>query len=130
MHGQESSRIASLERVHNLAVMARMLLNGESRFFSVCDVNGLGVAKRSPATTATLEACQRPSSHGGQTSATESWKVLTLSSLACVEILFVAIIVDLTAPVYSFQARRPPRGCRWHSYSCNQLQCRESGFVQ
>jgi hypothetical protein len=27
----------------------------ESRFFSVCDVNGLGVAKTSPATTAALE---------------------------------------------------------------------------
>jgi hypothetical protein len=44
--------LASLERVHTLAVMARILLNAESRFFSVCDVNGLGAAKRSPATTA------------------------------------------------------------------------------
>ena len=56
IQGQWSSRIASLERVHNLGVMARMLLNGESRFLSVCDVNGLDVAKRSPATTSTLEA--------------------------------------------------------------------------
>jgi hypothetical protein len=48
--------MARLERAHNLDVMARMLLNGESRFFSICDVNGLGVAKRSRATTATLEA--------------------------------------------------------------------------
>jgi death-on-curing protein len=56
IQGEWSSTIASLERVHNLGVMARMLLNGESRFFSGCDVNGLGVAKRSPATTSTLEA--------------------------------------------------------------------------
>jgi len=110
--------------------MARMLLNGESRFFCVCDINGLGVAKRSPATTSTLEARQRPSSHRGQTSATELRKVPTLSSLGCVEIVLVAIIVDPTAPVYSFQARRPATRMPLALPLLQQLQCRDSGFVQ
>ena len=56
IQGEWSSRIVSLERVHNLGVMARMLLNGESRFLFGYDVNGLGVVKRSPGTTCTLEA--------------------------------------------------------------------------
>src|SRR5262245_32445669 len=107
--------------------MARMLLNGESRFFCVCDINGLGVAKRSPATTSTLEACQGPSSHRGQTSTTELRKVPTLSSLGCVEILLVAIIVDSTAPVYSFQARRPATKMPLALPLLQQLQCRDSG---
>ena len=110
--------------------MARMLLNGKSRFFSVCDVNGLDVAKRSPATTSTLEAGQRLSSHRDQTRATELRKVLTLSSRACVEILFVAISVDLTALAYSFQARRPPTRMPLPLLLLQQLQCRDSGFVQ
>jgi hypothetical protein len=53
---QWSARIAGLGRAHNLDVTARMLLYGESRFLFVCDVKRLGVAKRSPATTFTLEA--------------------------------------------------------------------------
>ena len=92
--------------------MARMLLNGESRFLSVCDVNGLGVAKRSPATTSTLEARQRLSSNRGQTGGTESRKVSTLSSLDVRDRVLIAIIADPTAPVYSFQARRPPTRMR------------------
>ena len=92
--------------------MARMLLNGESRFLSVCDVNGLDVAKRSPATTSTLEAGQRLSSHRGQTGGTESRKVSTLSSLDVRDRVLIAIIADPTAPVYSFQARRPPTRMR------------------
>ena len=43
------------------------------------------------------------------------------SSLACVEILFVAISVDLTALAYSFQARRPPTDADCHSYCCNNF---------
>src|SRR5215831_12350571 len=88
--------------------MARMLLNGESRFLSVCDVNGLGVAKRSPATTSMLEARQRLSSHRGQTGGTESRKVSTLSSLDVRDRVLIAIIADPTAPVYCAGHRR---GC-------------------
>jgi len=44
------------DHAHNLDVTARMLLYGESRFLSVCDFKRLGVAKRSPTTTFTLEA--------------------------------------------------------------------------
>src|SRR5262245_64439870 len=46
------------------------------------------------------------------------------------EIVLVAIIADPTAPVYLFQPRRPstrmPRGLPL----LQQLQCRDSGFVQ
>jgi hypothetical protein len=94
-----------------------MLLNGESRFFSVCDVNGLDVAKRSPATTSTLEAGQGLSSHRGQTSATESRKVPTYRPWMF-EIVLIAIIADPTAPVYSFQARRPPTRMPWGLSRC------------
>src|SRR5215831_943858 len=92
--------------------MGRMLLNGESRFFSTCDVNGLDGAKRSPATTSTLEAEQRLSSHRGQTSATiaESFHAIVPWMF---EIVLIAIIADPTAPVYSFQARRPPTRMPW-----------------
>jgi hypothetical protein len=103
---------------------------GESRFFSGCDVNGLGVAKRSPATTSALEARQRPSSHRGQLSATELRKITTLSSLECVAIVLIAIIVESTAPVYSFEARRPPTSMPRGLPLLQQLQCRDSGFVQ
>jgi hypothetical protein len=67
--------------VHNLGVMAQMLLNGESRFFPVCDVNGLGVAKRALVDNLYVRSVTRPSSHRGQSSATELRKVPTLSSL-------------------------------------------------
>jgi hypothetical protein len=52
---QWSATIARLGHAHNLDVTARMLLYGESRFLSVCDFKRLGVAKRSPTTTFTLE---------------------------------------------------------------------------
>jgi len=64
------------------------------------------------------------------TRATELRKVLTLSSLACVEILFVAISVDLTALAYSFQARRPPTRMPLPLLLLQQRQCRDNGFVQ
>jgi len=51
VQGKSSSTIASLERVHNFGVMARMLLNGESKFLVLCAINGLGVAEKSLVTT-------------------------------------------------------------------------------
>src|SRR5262249_48344121 len=119
-----------LERAHNLGVMARMLLNGESRFFSVCDVNGLDVAKRSPGTTSTLEAGQRLSSHRGLTRGTESRKAPALSSLDVRDRMLIAIIADPTAPVFSTHARRPPTRMPRGLPLLQQLQCRDSGFVQ
>jgi hypothetical protein len=44
--------------------------------------------------------------------------------------LFVAIIVDLTAPASSFLARRPPTRMPLALLLLQQLQCRVSGFVQ
>ena len=127
---QWSATIARLGRAHNLGVMARMLLNGESRFFSVCDVNGLDVAKRSPGTTSTLEAGQRLSSHRGLTRGTESRKAPALSSLDVRDRMLIAIIADPTAPVYSTHARRPPTRMPRGLPLLQQLQCRDSGFVQ
>ena len=46
------------------------------------------------------------------------------------EIVLVAIIVDPTAPVHSFQARRPPTRMLRGLPLLQQLQCRDSGFVQ
>src|SRR5262249_49477317 len=47
------------------------------------------------------------------------------------EIVLIAIIADPTALVYSFQARRPPtRMPRGTLALLQQLQCRNSGFVQ
>jgi len=106
-----------------------MLLYGESRFLSVCDFKRLGVAKRSPTTTFTLEARQRPSSHRGQTRATELGKVAMLLC-GCVEIVLLAITAYPTAWVYAFQACRPPTGMLVDSQFCNKLRCRDSGFVQ
>jgi hypothetical protein len=42
----------------------------------------------------------------------------------------IVIIVDPTAPVYSFQARRPPTRMPLALPLLQQLQCRASGFVQ
>jgi hypothetical protein len=116
--------IARLNREHNFDGMARMLQNGESRLLSACAVNGLGVAERSPMTTSALEAWQRPS-----TSTTELQKVAPRSSLRCVEMLLVAIIVDPTAPVCSFDGRHLPTAERPLPLP-QQFQCRASGFVQ
>jgi hypothetical protein len=44
--------------------------------------------------------------------------------------VLVAIIVDPTAPVYSFQARRPATRMPLALPLLQQLQCRDSGFVQ
>ena len=63
---------------------------GESRFLSVCDFKRLGVAKRSPTTTFTLEAC---SSHRGQTRATELGKVAMLLC-GCFEIVLLDRLSD------------------------------------
>ena len=46
------------------------------------------------------------------------------------EIVLVAVIVDPTAPVYSLQARRPPTRRPRGFPPVQQLQCRDSGFVQ
>jgi hypothetical protein len=46
------------------------------------------------------------------------------------EIVLVAVIVDPTAPVYSLQARRPPTRMPRGFPPVQQLQCRDSGFVQ
>ena len=79
------------------------------------------MAKRSPATTSTLEAGQRLLSHRGQTSAAESRKVPTYRPWMF-EIVLIAIIADPTALVYSFQARRPPtRMPRGLSHCCNNF---------
>ena len=43
-------------------------------------------------------------------------------------IVLIAIIVDPTAPVYSFQARRPPTRMQLALPLLQQLQCRASGF--
>ena len=72
----------------------------------------------------------RPSSQRGQSSATELRKVPTLSSLGCVEIVLVTVIADPTGSVYSFQARRPPRRMSLALPLLQELQCRDSGFVQ
>ncbi|MGZ3361011.1 MAG: hypothetical protein ACXU84_16920, partial [Xanthobacteraceae bacterium] len=45
-------------------------------------------------------------------------------------IVLVAIIADPTAPVYSFQARRPPRRITLALALLQELPCRDSGFVQ
>jgi hypothetical protein len=42
----------------------------------------------------------------------------------------IAIIVESTAPVYSFEARRPPTRMPRGLPLLQQLQCRDSGFVQ
>jgi hypothetical protein len=44
--------------------------------------------------------------------------------------VLIAIIIDPTAPVYSFQARRPPTRMPLALSLLQQLQCRASGFVQ
>jgi T5SS/PEP-CTERM-associated repeat protein len=44
--------------------------------------------------------------------------------------VLIAIIVDPTAPVYSFRARRPPTRMPLALPLLQQLQCRASGFVQ
>jgi len=48
--------------------------------------------------------------------------------LGCTEMLLVAIIVDPTALVYSFEAPADRR--RLLALSLQQIQCRTSGFVQ
>jgi hypothetical protein len=72
---QWSSRIARLERAHNLDVMARMLLYGESRFLSGCDFKRLRAVRTSPETTSAFRARQQPSSRRRQVSATGLRKV-------------------------------------------------------
>ena len=72
----------------------------------------------------------RPSSQRGQSSGTELRKVPTLSSLGCVEIVLVTVIADPTGSVYSFQAPRPPRRMSLALPLLQELQCRDSGFVQ
>jgi hypothetical protein len=72
---------------------------------------------------------QRPSSHRGQTRATELGKVAMLL-FGCVEIVLLAITAYPTASVYSFQACPPPTGMLVDSQFCNKLRCRDSGFVQ
>src|SRR6266404_7299550 len=54
----EFSKNLGLEYVHNFGVMARVLLNGESRFLSSCDFKELRVIKRARFTTSTLPASQ------------------------------------------------------------------------
>src|SRR5258707_8398505 len=78
--------------MHNLGGMARLLLNGESRLLTLCTVNGLGVAEKSLVTTPARDARSRPSA-----SVTDLQKGARASSLGCVEVLLVAIIVDPTA---------------------------------
>jgi hypothetical protein len=56
-------------------------------------------------------------------------KVAPRSSLRCVEMLLVAIIVDPTAPVCSFDGRHLPTAERPLPLP-QQFQCRASGFVQ
>ena len=46
--------------MHNFSVMAQVLLNGESRFLSLCDFKELGVAKRSRSTTSARSALRQP----------------------------------------------------------------------
>ena len=112
--------------MHNLGGMARLLLNGESRLLTLCTVNGLGVAEKSLVTTPARDARSRPSA-----SATDLQKGAPASSLGCVAVLLVAVIVDPTA-----------RGPFVRSTACRrqesllalplqqQIQCRASGFVQ
>src|SRR3979411_2586543 len=50
------SKNLGLECVHNFGVMARVLLNGESRFISSCDFKELRVIKRPRFATLTLAA--------------------------------------------------------------------------
>jgi hypothetical protein len=52
------SKNLGLEYMHNFSVMARVLLNGESRFLASCDFKGLRVIKRARFTTAALAASQ------------------------------------------------------------------------
>ena len=52
------SNDVGLEWVYNFGVMARVLLNGESRCLSSCDFKELGVIKRARFTTLTLAASQ------------------------------------------------------------------------
>ena len=52
------SKNLGLECVHNFGVMARVLLNGESRFLSSCDFKELRVIKRPRFATLTLAASQ------------------------------------------------------------------------
>jgi len=42
----------------------------------------------------------------------------------------IAIIVDPTAPVYPFEARRPPTRMPLALPLLQQVRCRVSGFVQ
>ena len=51
---RSSSTAVGLECLHNLDVMAWMLLNGDLSFRPTCDFKELGVAKISLATTSTL----------------------------------------------------------------------------
>ena len=53
-----------LERVHNLDVMAQMLLNGEIDFCRACDFKELGMAKISHAIPCKLCASQRRTGPG------------------------------------------------------------------
>jgi hypothetical protein len=112
--------------MHNLGGMARLLLNGESRLLTLCTVNGLGVAEKSLVTTPARDARSRPSA-----SVTDLQKGAPASSLGCVEVLLVAIIVDPTAPglfVRSIACRRQERLLALPLQQ--QFQCRASGFVQ
>ena len=102
--------------MHNLRDMAWLLLIGESRLAAVCAVNGLGVAEKSLVTTLAREAQQRPS-----TGATALRKVAPASSLGCAEMLLVAVIVDPTARVYSFEAPPVDGQKVWHSHSSNKF---------
>ena len=69
-------------RVHNLGVMARMLLNGESRFFSGCDVNGPRVRTPRGACTSPTRSCagtpiaaapRLPTPRPGRASRSSAW---------------------------------------------------------
>src|ERR1700681_1769282 len=52
------SKNLGLECMHNFGVMARVLLNGESRFLSSCDFKELRVIKRPRFATLALAASQ------------------------------------------------------------------------
>ena len=82
-----------LECVHNLGVMARMLLNGEIDFCRASDFKELGVAKISHAIPCKLWASQRwtgPSDFGG------------LRKI-CLELR--VFFTTITAPVSHFKSR-------------------------
>src|SRR5262245_57965935 len=47
------------ECMHNFSVMARSLLNGDLRFGTMCNLNGLGVAKIARLTTSARSSCRQ-----------------------------------------------------------------------